>query len=1683
MIPFRHLLLVSAFVFASVPYTFATNPAGSTSSCGGCESSGSSSSDSSSSDSSSSSSPNIQSLEWAIKVGLARYAKPSALTDFGQAAYEKDGNLPDFKEMFGRYFSSSPLQQRQIRLEISQPQISNATFHPSCLFLQSEAIFETLKKPATDGFPEYIHQILTDDAFTLIDLLPAPESGWRLRVWKRNAAALTKSGDYYVTTGFVSQVPLKDVTFKRPTGTTGNNTLVYVQKETTGVSGTRTITNEIVQTLDGNGKPATVTTKIFSGEGTGGPLLSQENLIYSDRGAKAWDYTITREILTASVDAAGTCGTLTLTAKTQENYDDFSTTSAGGELGMKRLVSRTEAYNVSGQSPQTTTNTYIQAPNNLTVHGRLQSTVKPDGSWTYSEYSISPSSPVSITTEYTGWKDLTLAQRTSARKTVTTVSANGSVVEKFVAGQLVEKSQTILTLGISETLTANEQWDGSAWHVTTTAYYADNATAPSTGRIKWIEKSDGTAATYTYVTVSGNLVMTARTGAGNRSGITAGTEVKTTYGVGNIPIAQITKDISSNLVTEQWDTDPTYNSGFDAMGRPIKRIYNADVDDYDISQYACCGLEFSRDRMGGTTSYSRDGLKRVYKVETKASAASPAVTTFTTVDGLTTTQTRRFGGSDSLFLGSATRSLDGLTTTNIGPSRKSNLVADRPVTTKIISHSNAGDTTTTTYADGSTSITANYLDGRIKSISGTAVSDMSYDYATHSENGGGEKTITTASGLVTSTFMDLLSRTIKSVSTAYGTTSYYYHPLSAAVGFRGKLKSVTDGDNVTVSYGYNAEGERNTVSRTIPLVGGSTVQVITTNHDVVSNAIIKGTNLGISKRQTQTIAATGVSPIVTSQSYVAINGLVSGSSSLGSQTLTVKTRANATTAIATESTTNPDGTQAVKTIIHGLLTSALNKSTTGSVITGTTYTYDAFQWQNSIADLRTGATNYSNFTEAGQPLTTTTNGNANVTSVEYDIMGRPIKTTLPDTSVKHIVYYSTGRVKVTWGSQTYPSWNVYDEQGRQTELHTWKASPILDPASMPSNPPSGSEVTSWVYGASTGHLNRKQYADGKGTDYTYTTAGRLATRVWARGVTTTYGYINGLMTSTNYSDSTPDVMITYEPFGRQSSVTQTNQSQLIYTYNAVSLALDTETIKYDLDHDGSYEFTRVLDRSRDSLNRDSGWQLKDGTTIESYAIYGYSATDGRLKTVVGGGGPSSPQTFTYDYVSNSNLLETVTGPIHTVINTWEANRDVLDIKENKVGSNVISRFDYTVNSLGQRTGVVTSGAVFPASPSCQWGYDSLGQVVSADSSVNTNDRTYLYDAIGNRKKFADGLTLLIDDNYTSNLLNQYTSRSMGISFTLNSSYDDDGNATAYSLPIAPITDSVLSWNAENLMESVRVGSSITTYMYDTQARRIAKITGGITTLFVYDGFNCIAEYIQGVPAVLSKTRLWGQDVGGASGAFQSFGGVGGLLCEFQLSNSKSSIFYITYDGGGDVSEYLDSNSSIVAHLEYDLFGNISVNTGDFGLFTYYFSTKPLDAESGFYYYGHRYYDPLIGRWSSRDPIGEQGGYNLYSMLNNNIPNKIDYLGLEDCADGEIKSPSAMSACKSAANIRYQLYNISALSRANLCKNIIYPPLVAMCIITTNLAWAAEQSLNASLWQRCIDDAPCICEKIKIKLKR
>jgi RHS repeat-associated protein len=61
---------------------------------------------------------------------------------------------------------------------------------------------------------------------------------------------------------------------------------------------------------------------------------------------------------------------------------------------------------------------------------------------------------------------------------------------------------------------------------------------------------------------------------------------------------------------------------------------------------------------------------------------------------------------------------------------------------------------------------------------------------------------------------------------------------------------------------------------------------------------------------------------------------------------------------------------------------------------------------------------------------------------------------------------------------------------------------------------------------------------------------------------------------------------------------------------------------------------------------------------------------------------------------------------------------------------------------------------------------------------------------------------------------------------------------------------------------------------------------------------------------------------------------------------------------------------------------------------YDWQTKYYDRETQLYCFPKRYYDPRTGRWLSRDPLGEAGGFNLYAYCGNDPVNRHDPLGLE-----------------------------------------------------------------------------------------
>jgi RHS repeat-associated protein len=139
-----------------------------------------------------------------------------------------------------------------------------------------------------------------------------------------------------------------------------------------------------------------------------------------------------------------------------------------------------------------------------------------------------------------------------------------------------------------------------------------------------------------------------------------------------------------------------------------------------------------------------------------------------------------------------------------------------------------------------------------------------------------------------------------------------------------------------------------------------------------------------------------------------------------------------------------------------------------------------------------------------------------------------------------------------------------------------------------------------------------------------------------------------------------------------------------------------------------------------------------------------------------------------------------------------------------------------------------------------------------------------------------------------------------------------------------------------------------------------------------------------------------------AGSLTATGGVGAALSSTSYSISSSSdtltpatggshdtltLSYL-YDGNGNVIATCDAIGNIVDKISYSPFGEI---VGEKSNIPFSFSTKSSDASV---YYGFRFYSPEMGRWMSRDPIGEMGEINIYGFAMSSPLNSYDYLGLD-----------------------------------------------------------------------------------------
>ncbi|WOO41504.1 RHS repeat-associated core domain-containing protein [Rubellicoccus peritrichatus] len=249
-------------------------------------------------------------------------------------------------------------------------------------------------------------------------------------------------------------------------------------------------------------------------------------------------------------------------------------------------------------------------------------------------------------------------------------------------------------------------------------------------------------------------------------------------------------------------------------------------------------------------------------------------------------------------------------------------------------------------------------------------------------------------------------------------------------------------------------------------------------------------------------------------------------------------------------------------------------------------------------------------------------------------------------------------------------------------------------------------------------------------------------------------------------------------------------------------------------------------------------------------------------------------------------------------------------------------------------------------------------------------------------------------------------------------YDDDGNLQSDGrwFYTYDSENRLITMETRAVAHSVGVPQRKLEFGYDYLGRRFSKkvyhhdgssfpLTPTHSTLFVYDGWNLIAELDALAGNAIIKRYYWGLDLSGTDGGA---GGAGGLYAMVDNTTGTERHYFAQYDGNGNLVGWSDTSGDVAATYEYSPFGEMlaeryavidpnanppTTHQPMLGRSGFRFSTNYYDAETGMYYYGYRYYNPQMGRFINRDPIGFAGGTNLYGFVGNNTPNAVDVRGL------------------------------------------------------------------------------------------
>jgi len=622
----------------------------------------------------------------------------------------------------------------------------------------------------------------------------------------------------------------------------------------------------------------------------------------------------------------------------------------------------------------------------------------------------------------------------------------------------------------------------------------------------------------------------------------------------------------------------------------------------------------------------------------------------------------------------------------------------------------------------------------------------------------------------------------------------------------------------------------------------------------------------------------------------------------------------------------------------------------------------------------------------------------NTTITETDIARRPVKTTDPAGNVTTTSYRSCcdsiacitdalggtvcysydirGRKTAEYGTAVHPVCFSYNGADQRISLTTFRVGE-RDITTDPSGRTDG-DTTTWLYDEATGLELKKTYADDSFVSKTYDDLNRLKTLTKARGIVTTYAYtpLTGELISVTHNDGTPGWQFSYNHLGQMTSVQDASGLREL-TYDAFGRMIQ----------DTSFSMVEsLLQEDFDLFGRPAGYRLMIGTRTVQHSHLDYDSKGIIMEMNLEG--LASP--FTWEYDETSGFLNRFTYPNGMVrSNTYHPKLNLLASigYEKTQNGQTVAAHQYEYDHLMRPVQRKDSWEAATPVTTRDFTYNSRSELVE-DRIGQDGSFSYQYDNIGNRKSARE---LEEEVSYEANQLNQYTDVT-GETELFTPSFDPDGNQTRIRTSVG-IWE--VSYDANNRPVSFTSedGRITVTCGYDYQGRRFEKkvIINGSTSShswFLYRDYLQVAELDLMRPEPgLVQSYLWDPTDPRATRILM-------MTCWKENGMADGEHLFFTHDALKNVTSIFDGEQTRRARYEYAPFGCLLTAEGDMSLQNRFrFSCEFMDDELGLVYYNYRHLNPLDGKWINRDPIQEQGGWNLYGVGGNALYISFDYLGL------------------------------------------------------------------------------------------